>query len=636
MAILKTIGTFFFFFISFSLTWMFVWYKMKDFRSSFIVSFIYFSVYVWFLTEILSFFMVLTPFCILSGWIVYNVVWISILSRLYKDRKIQISIPQMFPFQWEYGVLAIILSVTFIIAIVYPPNNWDSMTYHLPRIEHWLQNKSLNHYYTSIDRQLLSAPFAEILTLHGRALSGDDYLVNLVQWFSFFGSIIGISKIADCLGMNKKMQIIAALFLATIPMAILQASSTQTDLVETFCIICLVDRFLVWCKKGTLFESLTFGIALGLSILTKGTAYPIAFPFVLYFAILSIKHFRRRFIGGCLAAIICLALNFPHYTRNYIAFNNPLGIPADGTVSDFTVKSFMITFFADINSNLALPVPWRRLDAIMMKLNISLDRLWDILKVNDITVFPFGRPRIQGIESLATFHEDGSINILHMLLVIITFILLFIYKKRNMYGFLVAGSWCMFAYCIPWQPWITRLQLPLFALSAPVFLLVFENKEKFRKLSIILLASFAILPLVCNRSRPLLPIPRITNVKTIWNTPRDELVFINRYMDTSYKEACATVVQAGIQNLGIIIGGDSWEYPLWRYIRKNSNKKIEIIHIKENSPDNNIDMLFILDRQITIDIQNKEIFDINNPLVLYRNIQNEPEWLVLYSSNKTD
>jgi hypothetical protein len=250
--ILKAVGTLFLFLIGFSLTWILVIQKMKDWRSSFIVAFLYFCIYVCFLTETLGFLKILTPLSISFGWISYNAALFIFLVRLHKKCKIQIRMPQILPFQWEYGVLAIILSVTFIIAIVYPPNNWDSMTYHLPRIEHWLQNKSLNHYYTSNNRQLLSAPFAEIFILQGRALSGDDYLVNLVQWFSFFGSIIGISKIASHLGMKKRMQIVSALFFATVPMAILQASSTQTDLVETIFIICLTERLLSWRKSGTL------------------------------------------------------------------------------------------------------------------------------------------------------------------------------------------------------------------------------------------------------------------------------------------------------------------------------------------------------------------------------------------------
>jgi hypothetical protein len=611
--------------------WIIVLQKIKDWRSSFIVSFLYFSVFAWFLTETLSFFKLLTPSSIFCGWIVYNVILLIIFFRLYKNGKIQIKTPEVFPFQWEYGIIISILAVTFLIAVVYPPRNYDSMTYHLPRIEHWLQNRSLSHYYTSIDRQLLSAPFAEIFILQGRALSGDDYLVNLVQWFSLFGSIIGISKITCHLGMNKKMQIISALFLATIPMAILQASSTQTDLVTTFSLICLAERFLAWRKTGTLFDSAAFGLALGLSILTKGTAYPIAFPFVLCFAVICIKHFRKRFMGGCLAAVLCLFLNMPHYTRNYLTFNNPLRAP-QGTVSNFSVKSFVITFFANINSNLVYPLPGRiniisNLDLPLAD-TLEINKLWDVVNA-DKAVFPYGRPSLEGVPWLGVFHEDFIKNFLHMVFIIITFVMLFSGKKRNLYSYLVIGSWCMFAFCIPWQPWITRLQLPLFALSAPVFSIVFENKDKIRKLFIFSIISFSILPLVLNHSRPLFAIPIVTSKKTIWNTPRDEVL-----VDTGYTDACAQVVQAGTQNLGIIIGGDSREYPLWRYIRKNTENKIRITHVREDALQNDIDVLFILDRETSLLFPNDtDINTTNTPLVLGRNPQNKSEWRVLYSNN---
>ncbi|MDR2478364.1 MAG: hypothetical protein LBD48_03520, partial [Treponema sp.] len=353
MILLRTVGTFFFYLISFSLMWLYVYSKIRDWRSAFVSAFLYFGVFVWALSETLGFFKLLGLTGLLCGWIGYNVVLLILVVLAYKKGAIQFKIPQSFSFRWEYFALGFILCVTFFTAIAYPPNNWDSMTYHLPRIEHWLQNKSLNHYYTSNTRQVRFAPFAEILILQGRALSGDDYLMNLVQWFSLLGSVIGISKIASHFGMNKTMQSAAALFFATVPMAILQASSTQTDLVETFCIICLVERFFAWRKTGAFYQALDFGLALGLSILTKGTAYPIAFPLVLWFAIISIKNFQKRFLPAFLAAGLCLMLNFPHYARNYVLVGEPIGIHY-GTVSNFSAKSFIITFVANITSNIVV------------------------------------------------------------------------------------------------------------------------------------------------------------------------------------------------------------------------------------------------------------------------------------------
>jgi hypothetical protein len=291
------------------------------------------------------------------------------------------------------------------------------------------------------------------------------------------------------------------------------------------------------------------------------------------------------------------------------------------------------------------PLPPDKQDApIRIKLNKSIDTMWDILKA-DGTIFPYGRPRVQGTEWLFLFSEDFVKNFFHMVLIIVAFALLYPFKKgvvrkkkftddSGIYALLIAGSWCIFAYFIPWQPWVTRLQTPLFALSAPVFVLAFGNKTRLRKLSLILLISFSLFPLVLNRSRPLLSFPVITSSKTIWNTYRDDLVFNTRSADGSYKygegsytDACAAIVQTGLQNLGLIMSGSSWEYPLWRYIRHNSDKKIRITHVMENDINSDIDVLFILDRETPNIIPNNE--KPGTPLVLIRNSQDESAWSII-------
>jgi 4-amino-4-deoxy-L-arabinose transferase-like glycosyltransferase len=71
-------------------------------------------------------------------------------------------------------------------------------------------------------------------------LSGGDGLANMIQWFSFIGSIIGISLIARELGADRPGQLFSAAFCATIPMAILQASNTENHLSTAFWLVCFV------------------------------------------------------------------------------------------------------------------------------------------------------------------------------------------------------------------------------------------------------------------------------------------------------------------------------------------------------------------------------------------------------------
>src|SRR5208282_3647504 len=89
--------------------------------------------------------------------------------------------------------VCVIVALIGLTALLSLPNTWDVMTYHLPRIVHWLQQGSLAFYPTQEVRQLISPPGAELCILQVHALSGADYLDNLPQWWSFVGSAIGVS-----------------------------------------------------------------------------------------------------------------------------------------------------------------------------------------------------------------------------------------------------------------------------------------------------------------------------------------------------------------------------------------------------------------------------------------------------------
>lgn len=68
------------------------------------------------------------------------------------------------------------------VALQSPTTQWDTLTYHMPRVMHWIQQQSLNHYPTNIRRQLDYAPGGEIQIATLLLLSGDDWAVNLPQW----------------------------------------------------------------------------------------------------------------------------------------------------------------------------------------------------------------------------------------------------------------------------------------------------------------------------------------------------------------------------------------------------------------------------------------------------------------------
>jgi len=82
------------------------------------------------------------------------------------------------------GALAVVCGVLFLVAILSPPNTYDSALYHLSRVVHWAQNASLRPYPALFEHQLHMPIWAETDILHLRTLWGNIRPAGLVQRFS--------------------------------------------------------------------------------------------------------------------------------------------------------------------------------------------------------------------------------------------------------------------------------------------------------------------------------------------------------------------------------------------------------------------------------------------------------------------
>ncbi|NER85184.1 MAG: glycosyltransferase family 39 protein, partial [Leptolyngbya sp. SIO1D8] len=142
-----------------------------------------------------------------------------------------------------------------------------------------------DHFATHNVRQLYQPPFAEFVILNFQILSGSDAFANLVQWFALFLCIIGTSMIAKELGASRKIQLATGIFVATTPMPILQATSAKNDLVLAFFLVAATYHLLRLIKRNSYQNICFFSIAIGLSILTKGTGYLFAAPLLIWFSV---------------------------------------------------------------------------------------------------------------------------------------------------------------------------------------------------------------------------------------------------------------------------------------------------------------------------------------------------------------
>ncbi|MGC4806615.1 hypothetical protein [Micromonospora sp. DT233] len=185
-----------------------------------------------------------------------------------------------------FGATGGLVLVELLIALLAEPNNFDSQTYHLPKVEHWAAQGDLDFWPTAIHRQVTIPPGAEYLLLHLRLLTGGDWAYHLVQWAAGVGCLLVAARITAQLGGGRRARLLTAFVLASTPMVAMQATSTQTDLVCAAWVACVATLALDGLRRRAGFGTLLLlGAATGLTAVTKTSGLIGAAPLLLLWGI---------------------------------------------------------------------------------------------------------------------------------------------------------------------------------------------------------------------------------------------------------------------------------------------------------------------------------------------------------------
>ncbi len=542
------------------------------------------------ITEFLSFFALFNTAAVYIAWIVVTIgsvlAWYKV-GGLKREGRAGGSL-ELTPFLKVLlaSVLAIIV-VTGLIALIAPTNNWDSMTYHMARVVHWIQNQSVAHYPTNILRQVAMPPWAEFAIAHLQIMSGGDRLANLVQWSSMIGSVLGVTLIAARLGATARAQVYSAVIAATVPMGIVQASSTQNDYVLAFWLVGFVYYGLRWKERPELYYALAAAASLALAILTKGTAYLYALPFLLWFFFSVFRSIGLKVaVQAALMALLIIVINSGHYTRNMQLFGSPVssaGLKFSNEVFGFS------TLISNLSRNLAIHVatPSERVNKATQS---AVVRLHSTLGTGASDPRTTWEDKTFFVRKLST-HEDRSQNPLHFILILAA-IVLFLSSRRfrgppeyGYYAGMLVLSFIFFCFYLKWQPWHSRLHLPLFVLWSPFVALSLARVESQRIAnSIVVILLLASLPwLFYNELRPIIAEANIIN------TGRVEQYFKYRpHLMEPYIHTTDSIIEGGCTDVGIKIGYADWEYPFWVLLNRRGGggggETVRIEHVKVDNP----------------------------------------------------
>ncbi|HZY87830.1 MAG TPA: glycosyltransferase family 39 protein [Gemmataceae bacterium] len=540
-------------------------------RAAFLAAALTWGVFVVALTEGLSLFGLLTRNALAVGWAAAALAAAAALRGAPAVRR-----PSARP-DWVAGLFAAaaaaVLGVTLVVALAAPPNTYDAMTYHLARVAHWAQDRAVGFYPTHCPRQLHMPPWAEYALAHLLLLAGGDRPANLVQWFSTAGAVLGVSLLAARLGAGPRGQAFSALFCATLPMGVLQASSTQNDAVLAFWLVCLAYHVLRLHKRPAWGNALGAGAGLGLALLTKGTAYLFAAPLVAWLLFAWLWRYRgRAWAPLAVAGLLALALNLPHYGRNWRLYGSPLG-PGAEHAGRFPYRNQVISAAAlasNVLRNLALHLrlPSRQVNRAVEGQVIALHGLLGLGADDPRTTWaalPFRLTSdTERDQRLLARHEDHAANLPHLLLVGLG-------AAAGLWG--AAGrpgraaglgaavllASLLFCLLLRWQPWHSRLHLPLFVLCSP---LVAVGLGRLRPAgatgAAALLLAWSWPFLVENALRP------ASGEGAVFRAPRLAQYFASRPdLAGPYFEAVAFLRSRGCKEVGWLGDEESWEYPFW-------------------------------------------------------------------------
>lgn len=492
------------------------------------------------------------------------------------------------------AAMALVAATTALIAWAAPPNNWDSMTYHMSRVVQWQAQGSVAHYPTHITRQILYTPGAEMALLHLQIGWGGDRLANFLQWAAFPGVMAGASLLAARLGAGTRAQAVAALFCATAPMAILESSSTQNDLIGAFWLIAFVYFGGLWHDRPSSRVTLAVGASLGLAVVTKITLYVIALPWLAVLVVRALRAGPRGVRALLVVAAVAGALNAGHYARQAWLWwsiepattatrGRPDAVPprpdasgiarlveaarahapaGGGTLRYLNAAMSPALLVSNVVRNVGLhvAVPSEAARTVVDGAVRGVHTVLGVSLVDARTTYPSGRAfRAPELSR----HEDVAPNPLQLALALCAAGVLLLRRRWDdtaRAGALVACAFVLFAAVFKWQPWHARLHLPLLVVAAPVVAMtLIERASQRRALALGVVLVLASTPwVVANETRPLV------GPASVLAVPRAEQLFAGRpNLREPYFAAAAWLRERGCRDVGLVIGGNEWEYPLW-------------------------------------------------------------------------
>lgn len=486
------------------------------------------------------------------------------------------------------GVATTTLINGYVLITAYP-NEWDSMTGHLVKCAYYLQNGNMNRLQGTtwtVDFYPNSLPTLQLFFYHVFGEKG----FKVIHYVAYWVFVISSYKVTLQLFKQCKIALFIGLLAALLPTALIQATMTETDLVFSAYLGCIVYFLLSFALKPTPWNATLAALMMGIWMSHKVT-FILVLPPVFLLVVLIIWH-TKAFLTlknrVLIVAVALISISIYVIPNGYIANVKEVGELKIGSLSapkevmhwhgieNYSSADKMANFRLNIlrytsdfihldgvrSSEIGRRIDkkFRKpFDKIFRKLSLEQDRFW--------VVYPF-RFEQYGI----VFYKErpfwSFIGFGLVLPAIAILLFSFLRKRRQksfeekmQIAFLVFGilHFLSLCYSAPYDPIKARYFMNMAIWFLPLVVYLFKQKVK----AYIALMSFLVVMAGISTLlfRDIVP---LTGKQTIATMSRTEQLLRSRpNLALAYHKFEELVPQNAIVALGTQQEHEDYEYPLW-------------------------------------------------------------------------
>jgi hypothetical protein len=498
------------------------------------------------------------------------------LLNLHKFKKTEILV------KVQTFILMTIVATTGLISLFVVPNNWDSMTYHLPRMEHWFQNHSLWFYNTNIDRQLWMQSLNSHLFLIPKSLNLPESAFNLIQYFAYLSILFIAWEILRKQKVSPRFAISTLLVIACLPNLLTEASTTQSDVLAALALLLNFIPLLKIIKQNLTWRiTFEYAITFALATFTKGTLYPYLFISGIVFLVTVLKVFKIRSLPRIfLILTFTISLNIFTWAQSIAEFGSisgPQTTPArfiqSPISSGYWPKDLLVAILHFMTYNMqsfSYQLNFELFNAAskicaFLGLNIySHSNSWPNWNPSDNSFTYIFQPSF-GV------NEDSAVTpqiLIILFLVIFNLVQSLRIRRIGVYiPFALTGLYFFSTIAfLRWNPFVGRYYIPVTLMG--IFCL-FIYGSKTRKVEFILVIFSLIAALYSS------PFLVRSELRPIFgqNTFLGKSVLEQRFVEksnlfTDFKKLDTVISSTHPSSIELSIGGDDWEYPFWTLANK--------------------------------------------------------------------